>query len=197
MIRFQRIKVTGKTSLSLSILHRSHAYSHVELLIIVAVIGIVSSLALNLSSSELQRARINSVQLQLSGWLQVVQRAALEERNPNGCTLTLNAFSNQNSAIIASVTPASCQPSTPILTLDGTNLGNVTVSTSTSAATLTFTPRGTTLYSSGTQLDYRITISGSSQLRCVRVSDLAGVIQLGSTSSGGTLVADCMSYQRI
>lgn len=183
----------------------ANAYTIIELLVVVAILGILSSIAITYSAFEIQRARINSIQLSLAGWLQSIQRAALEKKSTTissaGCSVSFNDLTNQtNGAIIASVTPVSCSP-TPDLIINVPSLGNELVSSSSSLASITFTPRGSTIYPSQTSqasfLEYRLRTSGSTRLRCVRVSDLIGVIEIGSRSSSTSLTNSCTDFSRI
>ena len=87
-------------------------FSLAEILITVAILGILSTIAVNVSVSEADRAKVNTAQIALAGWLQLVQRSALLQKslqtNQGGCTVNFtSAFANQgNGTQIASVSPA-------------------------------------------------------------------------------------------
>jgi prepilin-type N-terminal cleavage/methylation domain-containing protein len=171
-------------------------FSLSEILIVVAIVGILSGVTIAFTNLELQRSRINSVQVSLAGWLQVAQRSALLNKSADtesgGCTVVFNAASGQkNGDIVASVTPSSCAPNSEFK-IEVSNLGNTTISTS-PAANVSFTPRGTAIYPGSAQ-DFQllITLSNSSLLRCIRLSGLAGVVELGS-GTGTT----CTDYSRL
>lgn len=79
---------------------KDHGLSLAELLITVAILGILSSIAVNVTLGEIDRAKVNSAQVSLAGWLQVVQRSALLQKsaqdNQGGCEVTFpNSFTNQ------------------------------------------------------------------------------------------------------
>jgi prepilin-type N-terminal cleavage/methylation domain-containing protein len=179
-------------------------FSLVELMVIVAIIGILSSAVIIVTNTETERAKINSVQIALAGWLQVVQRSALLERSDDitegGCEITLNNLSGQaNGALIAEVDPTSCSPN-PQFSVEISNIGNSTVSTVSTASIISFTPRGTILIPGNIQqnpsLEYRISLSTTQGIRCVRISGLAGVIELGS-GPGPTPGNACTDYTRL
>ena len=67
--------------------HRHPGYTITELLVIVAVLGIIGSVVLNgIGSREWQRRRVNAVAVELNGWMEAVRRAALKG---TGCEITL------------------------------------------------------------------------------------------------------------
>ena len=178
-------------------------FSLAELLITAAILGILSSIAINVTLSEIDRAKINSAQISLAGWLQVVQRSALLQKssqiNQGGCEVRFpNSFTNQvNNAEIATVIPAACAPN-PSLLLDILNLGNSKISASFTSQNITFTPRGTVVSTEATPVsEIRILVDRSSLLRCIRLSGLAGVIEIGSKGAGSSLSDQCSDYTRL
>lgn len=183
---------------------KDHGLSLAELLITVAILGILSSITVNVTLGEIDRAKVNSAQVSLAGWLQVVQRSALLQKsaqiNQGGCEVSFpNSFANQvNNAEIATVFPTACSPN-PRLSLDILNLGNSKISASFTSQNITFTPRGTVLNSVDTSpvTEIRILIDRSSLLRCIRLSGIAGVIEIGSKGTGSSLSDQCSDYTRL
>lgn len=179
-----------------------------ELLITVVILGILSTIAVNVSEGEADRAKINTAQVALAGWLQLVQRSALLQKSPQpnqgGCTVNFaSGFANQgNGTQIASVSPAACAPNSSIL-LDIPNLGSSRLSASFTNQSTIFTPRGTrfvfinTSANANPTTQIKFLISRSSLLRCIRISGLAGVIEIGSRGPGSTLANECSDYTRI
>lgn len=181
----------------------SLGYSLVEILATVAILAILATLSVSVSISEADRAKINAAQIGLAGWLQLVQRSALLQKslqtNQGGCTVTFaSTFNNQgNGTQIASVSPASCAPNSSFQ-LEVPDIGSSRLSASFTPQTLIFTPRGTIESDDASPLaEVRFTISGSLLLRCIRISGLAGVMEIGSRGSGSTLSNQCSDYTRI
>ena len=117
---------------------------------------------------------------------------------PGGCTVNIaSAYSNQgNSTQIASLSPAACAPN-QITLLNIPNLGSSRLSTS-FLSPIIFTPRSTRISDAQSPVsEIKFLISGSSLLRCIRISGLAGVIEIGSRGSGSTLADLCSDYTRI
>lgn len=177
-------------------------FSLTELLITVVILGILSAIAVNVSAGEADRAKINTAQIALAGWLQLVQRSALLQKSPQtnqgGCTVNFaSTFINQgNGTQIANVSPSACAPNSNIL-LDILNLGSSRLSASLPDPII-FTPRGTIISDAQSPVsEIKFLISGSSLLRCIRISGLAGVIEIGSRGSGSSLANECSDYTRI
>jgi Tfp pilus assembly protein FimT len=172
-------------------------FSLAEVLVIVVILGILSAVSIGFTNIELQRARINTVQLALAGWLQVVQRAALlnksSDENSGGCTVTFNPGSGKiNGSTLATAAPLSdCGPNNP-LAVEVSNLGGSTIGL-TANSSLSFTPRGTVIYlGGGDNLEIQLQLSNSSLTRCVRLSGIAGVIEVGSGTGNA-----CTDYTRL
>jgi type II secretory pathway pseudopilin PulG len=173
------------------------AFSLPEVLIIVAILGILSTVSISFSNLELQRARINSIQLALAGWLQVVQRSALlnQSSSPNegGCSVAFDPGSGKtNGSRVATATPlGDCGPNSTLF-VDINNLGASEISL-TSVPTIIFTPRGTTIYpDDSNSAEILFQLSNSSLVRCVRLSGIAGVIEVGSGTKN-----TCTDYKRL
>jgi Tfp pilus assembly protein PilE len=172
-------------------------FSLAEILVIVVILGILSAVSIGFTNIELQRARINTVQLALAGWLQVVQRAALLNKSSNvnsgGCTVTFSPGSGKtNSSTLATAAPSvDCGPNNPLV-VEVSNLGGSTIGLIANSS-LSFTPRGTVIYAGGVDnLEIQIQLSNSSLIRCVRLSGIAGVIEVGSGTGNA-----CTDYTRL
>jgi prepilin-type N-terminal cleavage/methylation domain-containing protein len=178
-------------------------FSLIEALVVVVILGLLSTIAVNFSRNEIDRGKINSAQISLAGWLQVVQRSALLQKSSQisqgGCSVTFpSSFANQgNGATIANVSPAACSPY-PDLFLDIPNLGNSRISASFTSRNITFTPRGTVLTSDiSPSTEIKLIIDGSSLLRCIKISGLVGVIEIGGKVTTSSLSDQCTDYTRI
>lgn len=168
-------------------------------MVTVAIIGILSGVAILVSGTEWRRERVNAVALDFSGWLEQVRTASLRQISSSptagGCVVTVNALSSAApGTALASVAPASCSPS-PTFSIPGT-LANSTLYDSglANASTIIFTPRGSVILASNSaDAVVRIFLQGSTFVRCVRVSAGLGVIRIGSNNSASGVSSDCVS----
>lgn len=174
-------------------------FTLMELMVVVAIIGIINGLTIAFSSNEWQRERVNAAALALAGWLEEVRASALRETSDNpaagGCVVSVSTLSNAAAGdVLASVSPASCA-STVSLVLPGVINGSDRYDAATSnASTITFTPRGSV--TSSTDAVVKIFLRGSRQLRCVRVSAILGLVRVGSNTAATSSADSCTDYSR-
>ena len=186
-------------------------FSLIELLITVAVLGIVSAVVINATGSEWRRERVNSVAIELAAWLEAVRTASQRQRafgcettNTCGCSVTFSTGSLAAGGEIARVTPAACAPTSPVSAAsasarafllpayaNGPDRYGVALAPA-SPTTLSFTPRNS--ISATADTDLKIHLTGSTQLRCVRLTATIGLIRLGSNASAADSAASCTSF---
>ena len=142
------------------------AFTLIELLLVVVIVGIMSSLVISFSLSILRRERVNSLALRFAGWIEEVRNLSARRVGSGmateGCAIT---FSVPSSALVAGaqlaiVSPAgaaadTCAPRDGGLVfrdgkfvipsdLEGSfSFKVVRTNTSTTVSNLIFTPRGT------------------------------------------------------
>lgn len=174
-------------------------FTLMELLVVVAIIGLLNGITAAFTGNEWQRERVNAVAIGLAGWLEEVRSNALRQTSDSstagGCVVTVTSLSRATAGTtLASVSPSSCA-ATPAFVITGaiSNADRYDTST-TNAGTITFTPRGSVTSSS----DGLITIFlvGSKQLRCVRVSAILGLVRIGSNAAASSSAASCSDYSR-
>ncbi|MFM7086072.1 MAG: hypothetical protein ACKOXO_03645 [Cyanobium sp.] len=172
-------------------------FSYAEVIIVIAIIGMINGLTIAFTSSEWQRERVNGVALALGGWLEEVRGNALRKTSATttagGCVVTLSSLSGARSGTdLATVSPADCATSSTLL-IPGVagNPDRFNIASS-NGGTITFTPRGSVTATS--DADIRILLAGSGQMRCVRVSAILGLIRVGSNSAATTTADACSDY---
>lgn len=183
----------------------AEAFMLAELMITVVVIGILAAATISLTASEWRRERINTLAIDLAGWLEVVRNNSLKQTSSvttsGGCTVTFSSLTAQApGSILASVSPTNCAPESDfrIPGISG-NLAFSTAITNGSGANsnqIIFTPRGTSMNTQPINLNVRL--DGTTSLRCVRVSANLGLISIGNSesasASGALASATCTSF---
>ncbi|MFN5119710.1 MAG: GspH/FimT family pseudopilin [Cyanobacteriota bacterium] len=175
-------------------------FTLVELLITVAVLGVFGAIVIGFSGNEWRRDRINTVAIELAGWLEEIRSNSLRETNitPSlgGCEVTFTAISAASgSTQLASVTPTRCAAN-PLFRVTSL-VGNATYSSASSNGTqIIFTPRGTAMNTAPIEL--RLRIDGHTFLRCVQVSENLGLIRIGrnDNATGALSSSTCSDYSR-
>jgi prepilin-type N-terminal cleavage/methylation domain-containing protein len=162
---------------------RNSAYSLVEVLMVVAILGILSALVIDAGIRDWRREQVNTVVVELAGWLESVRRAALKG---SSCRVTLNSGSLAPGATLASAAPLvstainnPCRSDHTITSLTA----NQRFVVSSTASTLTFTPAGTLYPVPQTPVVIRVALAdGSDPERCVQLEGLLGLISVGRSS---------------
>lgn len=161
---------------------QSTGFSLPELLIVIAIAGLFSSLAITAGIAQWQREQINKVAVELTGWLETARRAALRGE---ACTVTITTGTLSGGSTLATAT---CLEDQPLLV---NNLGsriNLTVAND-SEDPITFSPRGTR---SGDDVTITLTLNPAGKRRCVSISGLLAMINPGQLTATGT----CQANQR-
>lgn len=173
---------------------RSNGYTLVELMVTVAVLGILTGLAIDSGQREWRREQVNGVVIELSGWLESVRRSALRGYRCNVTFTegTLSAGDTLATGAEASTSPQignNCLASMP-LQIPSVG-GGSQVSVTANYSGIAFTPRGTVAQvASGDPLtanvpaDIIVTLQPNGPSRCVRVESLLGLISIGQVTNG-------------
>lgn len=160
-----------------------------ELIVTIAVIGLVFGISTTTIGSEWTRGRVNLVAMDLASWLEGVRSASTRQSGSTPCVVTFNTGSLAPGAEMARVTPAGCAPTSPVSATVNTAraivvpsiIGNNTFAIAlnpSSPTTVTFTPRGSVSATADT--DYRINFNN--QQRCVQLTATLGLLRIGSGS---------------
>lgn len=157
-------------------------FSLAELMVVVALIGILGGVVIQISGNEWRRERINAVAVEFAGWLETVRAASLREINNNGCTVTLNVLTGAAAgSVLASVDPLLCRVSESSFRIPGITAVADTYSSTRTAGSFAFTPRGST--NSTSDIIVNVSLDGSRPLRCVRISSTIGLIRIGTNNA--------------
>lgn len=173
-------------------LHQGFALS--ELMITVAVIGIVGSLAFTSSQVYLRRDRANAAAAELVGWLETTSARAVAY---GPCTVQFSSGSGlAGGSAFATLQSgdARCAP-TGNLTLPsigGNQTFNLAVTYTNSGSAITFTERGGVL-ANGVEAVVRISVNNELPLRCVRAS--FGSLSIGINNATGNVAQSCSVWE--
>ena len=199
-----KIKNTGS-------IHRS-AFSLVELMVTVAILGIVTGVTINISQASWRRERAVTATIMLLGWLEQIARSP--ERDGISCRVDVNITTGSNvlrpGSMLASVTPSTCAFESRVLapgSMDNSgyqvNVLGASDGPISSQKSWWFTPRGaisTTTPSaisgsSATDIVVSISMEGNPPIRCVRLSGTVGLLRSGrNNASGNTNVDSCNEW---
>ncbi|SBO43212.1 Prepilin-type N-terminal cleavage/methylation domain protein [Cyanobium sp. NIES-981] len=172
----------------------------IELLIVVVILGIAASVSIVGMNSVLRRERINSVALEVAGWLEEVRNLAARRVDSStgtgGCAITLSPGSSMTSgAVLASVETACSPRDAQQLRVPGNLSGSTVSMASTNGNSIIFTPRGLWIASPAVSgaLEIKLLLDGGGPLRCVRLSETLGSVDIGRANAT-TVSASCSDY---
>lgn len=182
---------------------RISGFTLIELMLTASLIGLVLSIGVYTVGREWRRERVNTVAIEYADWLEAIRAASIRQPGSTPCVITFTATTGAlaENAELARVAPASCAPTSPdsannasaraflIRSLRSSSDTYTVALNPPSLTTLTFSPRGTVSATADT--DMRIQLTGTTDMRCVRLTATIGLIRIGS---GSTTASDCTSY---
>jgi len=182
---------------------RSPGFTVVELMIAVAIIGVVASAAVTNGIVQWRREQANAAAMEFTGWLEPISRRP--ERTGATCTVTITpGTSLAPGSVYATVTnsPAGICSSEPSLRLPAINQTS-TYAVAATSNSWSFTPRGAittgtgaTASSSNTDISIRFAVGGQLPVRCVRLSGTLGLFRFGSNNASGNTATECPVWNR-
>lgn len=162
-----------------------------ELMITIAILGILAGIVVPYSISLWRREQVNAAAQDLAGWLALVRQASLR-RTSTGCQVSFAESGDLAPGdVLAEITTNSGCASLlaePQLRLQGVAAIN-TLNMTRSDANLQFTPRGTVTNASDVIVGF--TVKGAAPQRCVRITPVVGFIQIGINSASANSSASC------
>jgi Tfp pilus assembly protein FimT len=171
-----------------------------ELLVIVVILGVIGSVGIGGFFFLLRRARVQSVALEVAGWLEQVRNAAADEVTANnaagGCVVTFDSGNRTAGGQIATVDNACTFPETvlrvpPSVQQDSVNLNPA-------GSPVTFTPRGMWIDNAGAPgqaFVLTISLNNALPVRCVRLSPVLGTVEIGRPANSASAV--CANWQTL
>jgi prepilin-type N-terminal cleavage/methylation domain-containing protein len=192
----------------LSVVSRGRAhlgFTVLELMVTVAVLGIVGAVAFTVSQDSWRRERASAATVELAGWLDQISKSP--DQNGVSCQVTVNTGTLTSGGVLASVSPTNCAIESNVrLPAINTNqsyqVSVVGAVTAGATSQWWFTPRGAistttpsaTAASSATDISIRISVDGNVPVRCVRLSGTLGLLRLGRNNATGNTTVDCTAW---
>ncbi len=178
-------------------------FTVLELMIAVAIIGVVSSVAVRAGIVEWRREQANAAAIELTAWLDPISRRP--ERTGVSCTVTITpGTSLAPGSVYATVSnlPVGICSNEPSLRLPAINQ-TTNYAVGATATSWSFTPRGavttgsgTTASSTNTDISIRFAVGGQLPVRCVRLSGTLGLIRYGINNGSGDTTTECTLWTR-
>ncbi len=176
---------------------RPQAFTVVELLVTVAVIGVLGAVTFASSQVFLRRDQANAAAAELVGWLEGISGRAgafgpctVQFTTGSGMAPGATFASLQNAGTNARCTP---DANLALPSSSGTNTYNVAVTFTPNGTTaLTFTPRGGVV-ASGVEAVVKITVNNQIPLRCVRIS--FGTLSTGVNNTSNDVAQTCTVWE--
>lgn len=169
-----------------------------ELLVVIVILGVTAAIGIQAFFFLVRRARVQSVALEVAGWIESVRNAAADEvnqtENQGGCVITFTPAGGMAAQTSLATVDDNCPVPEDELRIPNTvQQDQVTID---SPETVIFTPRG--LWTDedanpGAQFLMTITLDGGGPLRCVRLSPTLGSVEIGrpDNSAGNA----CQNWQ--
>jgi prepilin-type N-terminal cleavage/methylation domain-containing protein len=172
---------------------QNSGFTLIELMVTVAVIGIISSIVIAESGTAYNRDKLNEASLLFRSWLLEISNKP--DTIGQSCTIAVTTGTITSGSQIASVSPATCS-STPTLLLPGTFTG-LTFNVGATQSTWSFTRRNA--IDSSNDVIIKFSLNGFTALRCVRVQAISGLLRLGrnNASSNVSPFGTCDNWNRM
>lgn len=164
-----------------------NGFSLIEVITTVMILGILAALVIDAGLRDWRRAQVNTVVVELAGWLESVRRAALKG---SSCTVTIhtpqglpNLAESQPTAGVATAVSSPCRALQPLQLTTITPNAQFTISAT--PAQFTFTPAGTFRAASNPAVITVELSTHSDTKRCIQIEGMLGYIGVGRPENGG------------
>lgn len=160
-------------------------FTLLELLVVVAILGVIGSLGLPAVIQDYKKAQVNGLTTGLAGWLQEVRSSALKG---SACTVVISGGTITAAQTVASLgapIPETCAtPNDPYLLPESAQGASYSITAN--PASFSFTPRASKYPSSDVLITIAMANGGPS--RCIQLNGLFGNLELGDASSGSCVL---------
>lgn len=180
----------------------TRAFTLIELMVAVSIIGLLAGLAIPEANRSLQRSKVNEVALELAGWLESIKINSTSDVTCKASfqSNTTNTYVNGSVLFVVSSVQqagiAQAQLTSPPCTqyLQNFRVGLSAISGTfqiISPTTLQFTRRGNLIATDANgkidSSDIKIFLVGSSYLRCLRPAALLGSFRVGANTNATSI----------
>lgn len=170
---------------------RSSGFSLVEVMVVVAIIGTISTIGVVESGKAYNRDKLNEATLLLRSWLLEISNKP--DTIGQSCAITISTGAISTGAQVASVSPTTCS-SSPTLRLPGSSSG-LTFNVGATQTTWSFTRRNA--IDSANNVIIKFSLNGFTSLRCVRVQATSGLLRLGYNDATSDVTGTCNNWNTI
>ncbi|MFM7314639.1 MAG: Tfp pilus assembly protein FimT/FimU [Cyanobium sp.] len=175
---------------------RGGAFTVMELAVAVAMLSILCGVVIDAGLREWRREQVNTVVLELAGWLESVRRSAIKGYS---CTVTIangenGSFPRMNGDALATVRTEAGGACGTVGTFHLTGVNSspgFLVTTTNGSGSMTFTPAGTLFLADSTQRDkmplvIRVSLNDHNPdpERCLQLEGMLGLIDVGPYRNG-------------
>lgn len=162
-----------------------------ELMVTVAIIGVVFGITLRETGNAYNRDKLNQTSLLLRAWLLEISNKP--DTIGQSCAVTISTGAITTGGQIASVSPSACSGS-PVLAMPG-NFSGLTFNVGATKTTWSFTRRNA--IDSTSDVIIKLSLNGFTSLRCVKVQAISGLLRLGLNNTTSNVTATCSNWNII
>jgi prepilin-type N-terminal cleavage/methylation domain-containing protein len=180
----------------------SRGFSLPEVMVAVAIIGIMLALASDPLLQFQRRERVNAVAMSMVGWLSMVSRAALrlnaDSSDGAGCQVSFKSGTVTPGNALLEVdagTSSECRTllgAQAVLKLDSVMTNGFSVQLLPSATTLTYTRRAMTTGTAAQSV--KLAVGGTRPIRCIDIDSLSGTLRIGRDNTSTSLASAACVY---
>ena len=163
-------------------------FTVVELLVTLAILLTLAALVVDLGRREWRREQVNTVVLQLAGWLETVRRGAIQA---NGCTVTLTGGTYATGDTLAQLT--TCGAIRPFRLTGLSANQRFVLGDGVSTTQFSFTPAGTVFPAPAADRPIVISLAladDADPQPCLQLDGLLGAIDVGYTNGSSCVIGE-------